>query len=117
MFATVISLKYALLTSYNDHAVISINQRIAFDLNNTIKSSLRNSAHYATLYQQNDGRIVAIDTVTSLHPIRVVYARLRVNMTLPTKPELACRIVDSRVEPRPHRQTRDPTYKICYDLS
>ena len=33
------------------------------------KSSLLNSTHYAMLYPQNGDRIMAIDSVTSLHPL------------------------------------------------
>jgi len=33
------------------------------------KSSPLNSTHYAKLYTQNGDRIVAIDSVTSLHPV------------------------------------------------
>jgi len=33
------------------------------------KSSLLNSTHYATLYPQNGDRIVAVDFVTSIHPV------------------------------------------------
>jgi len=33
------------------------------------KSSLLNSTHYAMLYPQRGDRIVATDSVTSLHPI------------------------------------------------
>jgi len=33
------------------------------------KSSPLNSTHYAMLYPQNDDRVVAIDSVTSLHPV------------------------------------------------
>jgi len=33
------------------------------------KSSPLNSAHYAMLYPQNGDRTVAIDSVTSLHPV------------------------------------------------
>ena len=33
------------------------------------KSSPLNSTHYAVLYPQNDDRIVAIDSVTSFHPV------------------------------------------------
>ena len=36
MFVTVISLKYALLVSYNHRIDISLNQQIHFYLNNTI---------------------------------------------------------------------------------
>ena len=39
------------------------------------KSSVLNSTHYAVLYPQNGDRIVATDSVTSVHPMyRPAYA-------------------------------------------
>jgi len=35
------------------------------------KSSPLNSTHYVVLYPQNGDRIVAIDSVTSLHPVYI----------------------------------------------
>jgi len=51
-----------------DHTDIFINRRIERCLNKTINLRPLNSTHYAMLYPQNGGRIVAIDSVTSLHP-------------------------------------------------
>jgi len=43
------------------------NQLINFSLNNMINLCPHNSTYYAMLYPQNGDRIVAIDSVTSLH--------------------------------------------------
>ena len=59
----------------SDHMDIFINQRIECYLNNTIKSSLLNSTHYAVLQPQNGDRIVAIDSVTSFHPVCILTTR------------------------------------------
>ena len=63
------ALWYQLCWYGSDHMDIFINQRIECYLNNTIKSSLLNSTHYAMLQPQTGDRIVAIDSVTSLHPV------------------------------------------------
>jgi len=68
MFFTVISSKYALLASYSDHTDIFVNQRIECYLNNTINVRPLNSTYCVMLYSRNGDRIVAIDSVTSLHP-------------------------------------------------
>jgi len=41
------------------------------------KSSPVNSTHYAVLYPQNGDSIVAIDSVTSLHPICIPFNRVQ----------------------------------------
>jgi len=71
MFFTVISSKYALLASYrpSDHTDIFVNQRIECYLNNTINVRPLNSTYCVMLYSRNGDRIVAIDSVTSLHPV------------------------------------------------
>ena len=55
----------------SDHTDIFVNQRIECYINSTIYSvcSPLNSIHYAMLYPQNGNCIVAIDFVTSRHPM------------------------------------------------
>ena len=54
----------------SDHIDILINQRIECYWNNTINfRPLTSHIMYAKLYPQNGDRIVAIDSVTSLHPM------------------------------------------------
>jgi len=69
VFVTVISRKYVLLASYSDHTDIFIKQRIECCFSNTTHLRPHNSTHCAMLYPQNGDRIVAIDSVTSLHPM------------------------------------------------
>ena len=52
----------------SNHTDIFINQRIECYINNTTNL---NSMYYAMLYPQNGDRIVAIDSVTSLHPVYI----------------------------------------------
>jgi len=52
----------------NDHTDIFIHERIEFYSNNNINRRPL-TPHYAMLYPQNGDRIVAIDPLTSFHPI------------------------------------------------
>ena len=68
MIFTVISLKYALLTSqWSYRHFHKPTDRMLFKQYN--KSSPLNSTHYAMLYPQNGDRIVAVDSVESLHTV------------------------------------------------
>ena len=71
MFATVMLLKYA---QTSDHTDIFIKNGSEFYSNNTINLRFLTPHIYAMLYPQNGDRIVAIDSVTSLHR---TYAKLR----------------------------------------
>ena len=64
MIFTVISLKYPLLTYRHFNKP---TDRMLFKLHD--KFSPLNFTHYAKLYLRNRYRIVAIDTLTLLHPV------------------------------------------------
>ena len=68
MFVNVTALKCALSVSpWSCGHFLKLTDSILFEYHG--KSSPLNSTHYIALYPQNDDRIVAIDSVTSLHPM------------------------------------------------
>ena len=67
MSVTVIALKYASLISQQSCG--HFLKLIQFCSNNAINLSPFYSTHYIVLYPQNGGRVVTIDSVTSLHPV------------------------------------------------
>ena len=68
MFATLPSLKYALLVG-SDQVDIFLNQLVKFYSNSIVNLHPLNYTHYAKLYPQNGEHIVIIDYVTSFHPV------------------------------------------------
>ena len=68
MFVIVIALKYALLVSQRSYGhFLKLTDSISFEQHD--KYSPFNLTHHVVLYPQNGDRIVAIDSVTSFHPM------------------------------------------------
>jgi len=92
MFATVIALNYALLVSQWSYGhFLKLADLILFEQHD--KSSPFNSTRYVVLYPQNGDHIVTIDSVTSLHPMCILFENyvniLALEMASPGKPHCA----------------------------
>ena len=83
MFVTVIPLKYALLVSQRSYGhFLKLSDSILFEEHD--KSSPFDAIHYIVLCPQNGDRIVAIVSLTSLHPM------YSIQLKKPTRYEKRC---------------------------
>jgi len=83
MFVTVIPLKYALLVSQRSYGhFLKLSDLILFEEHD--KSSPFDAIHYIVLCPQNGDRIVAIVSLTSLHPM------YSIQLKKPTRYEKRC---------------------------